>query len=78
MYIFHEKIAAFGGFPVGSAGKLVSLISGGIDSPVATFLMMKRGVLPVLLHFQVSEEEAAKMWIDRNAEDFAKAMDSAS
>jgi len=61
MYIFHEKISAFGGFPVGSAGKLVSLISGGIDSPVATFLMMKRGVLPVLLHFQVSEAEAAKV-----------------
>ncbi len=61
MYLFHEKIAAFGGFPVGSAGKLVSLISGGIDSPVATFLMMKRGVLPVLLHFQVSQAEAAKV-----------------
>jgi thiamine biosynthesis protein ThiI len=61
MYIFHEKIAAFGGFPVGSAGKLVSLISGGIDSPVATFLMMKRGVWPVLLHFQVSQSEAAKV-----------------
>jgi thiamine biosynthesis protein ThiI len=61
MYLFHEKISAFGGFPVGSAGKLVSLISGGIDSPVATFLMMKRGVLPVLLHFQVSEAEAAKV-----------------
>jgi tRNA uracil 4-sulfurtransferase len=61
MYLFHEKIPGFGGFPVGSAGKLVSLISGGIDSPVATFLMMKRGVLPVLLHFQVSEAEAAKV-----------------
>jgi thiamine biosynthesis protein ThiI len=61
MYIFHEKITGFGGFPVGSAGKLVSLISGGIDSPVATFLMMKRGVWPVLLHFQVSEAEAAKV-----------------
>ena len=61
MYIFHEKIAAFGGFPVGSAGKLVSLISGGIDSPVATFLMMKRGVWPVLLHFQISQSEAAKV-----------------
>lgn len=61
MYIFHEKIAGFGGFPVGSAGKLVALFSGGIDSPVATFLMMKRGVLPVLLHFQVSEAEAAKV-----------------
>ncbi|HSQ36136.1 MAG TPA: tRNA 4-thiouridine(8) synthase ThiI, partial [Candidatus Binatia bacterium] len=61
MYIFHEKIVGFGGFPVGRAGTLVSLISGGIDSPVATFLMMKRGVLPVLLHFQVTQAEAEKV-----------------
>ncbi len=60
-YLFSEKIRGFGGFPVGSAGKLVSLISGGIDSPVATFLMMKRGVLPLLLHFAVSESETAKV-----------------
>jgi len=60
-YMFSEKIRGFGGFPVGSAGKLVSLISGGIDSPVATFLMMKRGVLPLLLHFAVSTGETAKV-----------------
>jgi thiamine biosynthesis protein ThiI len=60
-YLFSEKIRGFGGFPVGSAGRLVSLISGGIDSPVATFLMMKRGVLPLLLHFAVSESETAKV-----------------
>jgi thiamine biosynthesis protein ThiI len=61
IYLFSEKRRGFGGFPVGSAGKLVSLLSGGIDSPVATFLMMKRGVLPVLLHFAVSEAETAKV-----------------
>ncbi len=61
LYLFSEKIRGFGGFPVGSAGKLVSLISGGIDSPVATFLMMKRGVLPVLLHFQNSASETSKV-----------------
>lgn len=61
LYLFSEKIRGFGGFPVGSSGKLVSLLSGGIDSPVATFLMMKRGVLPVLLHFAVSEAETAKV-----------------
>jgi tRNA uracil 4-sulfurtransferase len=55
LYVFSEKIRGFGGFPVGSAGKLVSLLSGGIDSPVATFLMMKRGVMPVLLHFQITQ-----------------------
>ena len=41
IYLFTEKQRGFSGFPFGSAGKLVSLISGGIDSPVATFLMMK-------------------------------------
>jgi thiamine biosynthesis protein ThiI len=61
IYLFSEKIRGFGGFPVQSSGKLVSLISGGIDSPVATFLMMKRGVLPLLLHFAVSESETAKV-----------------
>ena len=61
LYLFSEKIRGFGGMPVGSAGKLVSLISGGIDSPVATFLMMKRGVLPLLLHFANSAGETAKV-----------------
>jgi thiamine biosynthesis protein ThiI len=54
IYLFSEKIRGFGGFPVGSSGRLVSLFSGGIDSPVATFLMMKRGVMPILLHFEIS------------------------
>jgi thiamine biosynthesis protein ThiI len=61
IYLFAGKIRGFGGFPVGSSGRLVSLLSGGIDSPVATFLMMKRGVLPLLLHFAVSEAETAKV-----------------
>jgi thiamine biosynthesis protein ThiI len=62
LYLFSEKVRGFGGFPVGSAGKLISLISGGIDSPVATFLMMKRGIMPVLLHFGISESETAKVF----------------
>lgn len=61
IYIFTEKIRGFSGLPYGSAGKLVSLISGGIDSPVATFLMMKRGVEPILLHFKISESETKKV-----------------
>lgn len=62
IYLFYEKIPAFGGMPFGSAGKLISLISSGIDSPVATFLMMKRGVQPVLLHFQIREEDTRKVY----------------
>lgn len=42
-YLFREIIPGLAGLPYGSQGKLISLISGGIDSPVATWLMMKRG-----------------------------------
>lgn len=50
-YIFHEKIPGPGGLPVGTQGKVVALISGGIDSPVAAFLMMKRGCEIIALNF---------------------------
>ena len=43
-YIYTEKIKAYGGLPLGSAGKGLVLISGGIDSPVASFMMAKRGL----------------------------------
>ncbi len=38
-----EKYRGFGGLPVGSSGPVLSLLSGGIDSPVSSWLMMKRG-----------------------------------
>lgn len=50
-YIFHEKIQGLGGLPIGTQGRVLSLVSGGIDSPVATFLMMKRGCAVTILHF---------------------------
>lgn len=50
-YIFHQKIQGLGGLPIGTQGRIVSLISSGIDSPVATFLMMKRGCSVTLLNF---------------------------
>ena len=47
-----DKHAGLGGFPVGSSGRVLALLSGGIDSPVAAWRMMKRGcrVLPVHFH----------------------------
>lgn len=50
-YIFHEKIAGLGGLPIGTQGRVICLVSGGQDSPVATFLMMKRGCAVTILHF---------------------------
>lgn len=43
-YISTEKIKLYGGMPLGSSGNGLSLISGGIDSPVASFMMSKRGL----------------------------------
>ena len=49
-YIFHEKFKGPGGLPLGTQGKVVVLLSSGIDSPVATYLMMKRGCEVIALH----------------------------
>lgn len=50
-FIYTKKIKGIGGLPVKTQGKVVSLISGGIDSPVASFYAMKRGCEVVFLHF---------------------------
>lgn len=50
-FVYNNKIKGLGGLPVGVTGKLIALISGGIDSPVASFRMMKRGCSVTLLHF---------------------------
>ena len=44
-YIYEGKIPGFGGLPLGTNGKGLTLLSGGIDSPVATWMMAKRGML---------------------------------
>ncbi|MDX8397432.1 MAG: tRNA uracil 4-sulfurtransferase ThiI [Mariprofundaceae bacterium] len=49
-YIYTDKRKGAGGLPVGSSGKAVALFSGGIDSPVAAYLMMKRGMKVTLVH----------------------------
>ncbi len=49
-YIFTRKISGIGGLPVGTSGKGVVLFSGGIDSPVAAYSMMKRGMSAILVH----------------------------
>ncbi|MBS4030364.1 MAG: tRNA 4-thiouridine(8) synthase ThiI [Clostridiales bacterium] len=50
-YIYTQRIPGPGGLPVGASGKGLLLISGGIDSPVAGWMTMKRGVTLEALHF---------------------------
>ena len=49
-YLYGQKVPAVGGLPLGVEGTLVALVSGGIDSPVAAFMMMKRGCRIVPLY----------------------------
>lgn len=50
-FIFDKEIQGLGGLPVGTAGKVLHLMSGGIDSPVAAYQLMKRGLEIVYLSF---------------------------
>ena len=65
-FIYGKQTRGAGGLPVGATGKIMCLISGGIDSPVATYKMMRRGAEIEIIHFQnqtnVSEESAQKIF----------------
>lgn len=64
-FLYSQVIPCLGGLPAGSSGKGLLLLSGGIDSPVAGFLSMKRGVTIEGLHFYsypfTSERSKAKV-----------------
>ncbi len=64
-YLYQQKIPGFGGLPLGSNGKGLVLLSGGIDSPVAAWMMAKRGMSIEALHFHsypyTSERAQAKV-----------------
>jgi len=49
--VYTDKLRGPGGLPIGTAGRVMHLFSGGIDSPVAAWLLMKRGCRPVYVHF---------------------------
>lgn len=64
-YLYTDKFTGVGGLPVGEQGSVVSLLSGGIDSPVAAFLMLKRGARITFVHFATDkgeEEKARKLY----------------
>ncbi len=51
VYVYVKTDEGVGGLPVGSAGKVISLLSSGIDSPVASWRMLRRGAIVIGLHF---------------------------
>ncbi len=51
VYVYARTERGVGGLPVGSAGKVVTLLSSGIDSPVATWMLARRGAVCVPVHF---------------------------
>jgi len=61
-YIYFDKVRGIGGYPVGSLGKGILMLSGGIDSPVAGYLALKRGVRVEGVYFESPPHtsEAAK------------------
>lgn len=66
-YIFSDKIMCLGGMPVGTAGTGMLLLSGGIDSPVAGFMMSKRGLRINAIHFHsypYTSEQAKQKVLD--------------
>ena len=50
-YVFTHTYKGAGGYPLGVGGKIMHMLSGGIDSPVAAFLLMKRGIKIECIHF---------------------------
>ena len=59
--VYSSKERGPGGLPVGTAGRVMHLFSGGIDSPAAAWLLMKRGCVPVYLHFYLAPTPAAAL-----------------
>ena len=51
-YIYHKEIQGAGGYPVGVAGRGLLMLSGGIESPVAGYLAMKRGIKIECVYFE--------------------------
>ncbi len=50
-YVYVDKFKGLGGLPLGTGGRAVALLSGGIDSPVAMWSIMRRGVVVEAIHF---------------------------
>lgn len=66
-YVFVDDVDGPGGLPIGTSGKVMLMISGGLDSPVAGWQLMKRGVTLEMIHFHTppyTSERAKQKVID--------------
>ncbi len=70
VYIYEQKILAFGGLPIGTNGKGLVLLSGGIDSPVASFMMAHRGMVLEAVHYHSYPYTSERAW--EKVKDLAK------
>lgn len=72
-FIHADNVDGAGGMPVGTSGKALLLLSGGIDSPVAGYMLAKRGVKISAIHFESPPytSERARMKVERLAEKMA-------
>ncbi len=61
-FVYFNEIKCYGGLPLGSQGKGLCLISTGIDSPVAAFLTMKRGVALDFIHFKIGDQNIERVY----------------
>jgi thiamine biosynthesis protein ThiI len=61
-FIYEQKIPTFGGLPLGTNGKGLVLLSGGIDSPVAAFMMAKRGMRIEAVHYHSYPYTNERAW----------------
>jgi len=60
VFVYGETIPGLGGLPLTTEGRAIALMSGGVDSSVAAWLLMKRGCGVIPLHFRQSEEGEAR------------------
>ena len=72
-YIHAKKLVGAGGMPVGSSGEALLLLSGGIDSPVAGYMMAKRGIHVSAIHYVSPPytSDRARMKVERLCEKMA-------
>ena len=61
-YIYEQKVSGFGGLPLGTNGKGLVLLSGGIDSPVAAWMMAKRGMYIEAVHYHSYPYTSERAW----------------